>query len=176
MAGMYYEEFTPGLKIDHAIRRTVTEMDNTLYSALTYNCAPLHIDAEYAKNSIFGQRIVNSMFLLGLVTGVTVIDTTIGTTLGNLGFEDIKFPKPVFHGDTIHVQTEILSRRESKKRNDSGIVFFRHVAFNQRDEIVCEMKRAGLMLKRAAAVANAASDKAKPKAKSEPKPKRTAKA
>lgn len=148
MAGMYLEDLTPGLKIDHAIRRTVTEMDNTLYSALTYNCAPLHIDAEYAKNSIFGQRIVNSMFLLGLVTGVTVIDTTIGTTLGNLGFEEITFPKPVFHGDTIHVQTEILSRRDSKKRQDSGIVVFSHVAFNQRDEIVCTMKRTGLMLKR----------------------------
>jgi acyl dehydratase len=156
MAGLYFEDLEPGLKIDHAIRRTVTEMDNTLYSALTYNCAPLHIDAEYSKNSIFGQRIVNSMFLLGLVTGVTVIDTTIGTTLGNLGFEEIKFPKPVFHGDTIHVQTEILSRRESKKRTDSGIVFFKHVAFNQRDEVVCEMKRAGLMLKRPAPAAKAA--------------------
>lgn len=148
MAGMYYEQFEPGIVIEHAIRRTVTEMDNTLYSALTYNCAPLHIDAEYSKDSIFGQRIVNSMFLLGLVTGVTVIDTTIGTTLGNLGFEEIKFPKPVFHGDTIHVATEILDRRESKKREDSGIVFFKHVAYNQRNEVVCEMKRAGLMLKR----------------------------
>jgi len=148
MAGMYYEDFEPGIKIQHAIRRTVTEMDNTLYSALTYNCAPLHIDAEYAKDSIFGQRIVNSMFLLGLVTGVTVIDTTIGTTLGNLGFEEISFPRPVFHGDTIRVETEILDRRESRKREDSGIVFFRHVAYNQRDEIVCTMKRAGLMLKR----------------------------
>ena len=127
-----------------------------LYSALTYNCAPLHIDAEYAKTSIFGQRIVNSMFLLGLVTGVTVIDTTIGTTLGNLGFEKITFPKPVFHGDTIHVQTEILDRRLSKKRNDSGIVTFRHVAFNQRDEVVCKMERAGLMLlKTPGAVASA---------------------
>ncbi|CAG9274689.1 MaoC family dehydratase [Paraburkholderia unamae] len=149
MAGLYYEQLEPGLVVEHAIRRTVTEMDNTLYSALTYNCAPLHIDAEYSKDSIFGQRIVNSMFLLGLVTGVTVIDTTIGTTLGNLGFEEIKFPKPVFHGDTIRVTTEILDRRESKKREDSGIVFFKHVAYNQRDEIVCEMKRAGLMLKRA---------------------------
>jgi acyl dehydratase len=148
MAGMYYEDLVPGLKIDHAIRRTVTEMDNTLYSALTYNCAPLHIDAEYAKTTIYGQRLVNSMFLLGLVTGVTVIETTIGTTLGNLGFEEIAFPKPVFHGDTIHVQTEILSRRESKKRPDSGIVIFKHVAFNQHDEIVCTMRRTGLMLKR----------------------------
>lgn len=160
MAGLCYEELTPGLVIDHAIRRTVTEMDNTLYSALTYNCAPLHIDAEYSKNSIFGQRIVNSMFLLGLVTGVTVIDTTIGTTLGNLGFEEIKFPKPVFHGDTIRVRTEILERRESKKRNDSGIVFFKHTALNQRDEIVCEMKRAGLMLKREAYAALTAKGQA----------------
>ena len=156
MAGLYYEDLVPGLKIDHVIRRTLTEMDNTLYSALTYNCAPLHIDAEYAKTSIFGQRIVNSMFLLGLVTGVTVIDTTIGTTLGNLGFEKIKFPKPVFHGDTVHVQTEIISRRLSKKRKDSGVVVFRHVAFNQRDEIVCEMERTGLMLLKTPRTAEAA--------------------
>jgi len=150
MAGLCYEDFTPGLKIEHAIRRTCTEMDNTLFSALTYNCAPLHIDAEYAKNSIFGQRIVNSMFLFALINGVIVIDTTIGTTLGNLGYEDVKFPKPVFHGDTIRTVTEVLERRESKKRNDSGIVWFRHVGYNQRDEIVVECKRAGLMLKRAA--------------------------
>jgi acyl dehydratase len=153
VAGLYYEQLEPGLVIDHAIRRTITEMDNTLFSALTYNVAPLHIDAEYAKNSIFGQRLVNSMFLLGLVTGVTVIETTIGTTLGNLGFEGITFPKPVFHGDTIHVRTEVLSRRESKKRADSGIVFFLHTAYNQRDEIVCECKRTGLMLKRPVAAA-----------------------
>ena len=149
MAGLCYEDFTPGLLIEHPIRRTVTEMDNTLFSALTYNCAPLHIDAEYSKNSIFGQRLVNSMFLLALVNGVIVIDTTIGTTLGNLGYDEIKFPKPVFHGDTIHVVTEVLERRESKKRTDSGIVWFRHTGYNQRGEIVCECKRAGLMLKRA---------------------------
>jgi len=149
MAGLCYEDMTPGLKIEHSIRRTVTEMDNTLFSALTYNCAPLHIDAEYAKSSIYGQRLVNSMFLLALVNGVIVIDTTIGTTLGNLGYEEIKFPKPVFHGDTIHVVTEILDRRESKKRTDSGIVRFRHVGYNQRGEVVCDCTRAGLMLKRA---------------------------
>lgn len=149
MAGLCYEDFTEGLLIEHPIRRTVTEMDNTLFSALTYNCAPLHIDAEYSKNSIFGQRLVNSMFLLALVNGVIVIDTTIGTTLGNLGYDEIKFPKPVFHGDTIHVVTEVLERRESKKRTDSGIVWFRHTGYNQRGEIVCECKRAGLMLKRA---------------------------
>jgi acyl dehydratase len=155
VAGLYYEDLNPGLVIDHIIRRTLTEADNMLFSALTYNCAPLHIDAEYAKNSIYGQRIVNSMFLLGLVTGVTVIDTTIGTTLGNLGFEEIKFPKPVFHGDTIHVRTEVINRRESQKRPDAGIVFFKHVAYNQHDEIVCECKRAGLMMKRPARVSDA---------------------
>jgi len=149
MAGLCFEDLEPGLTIEHPIRRTVTEMDNTLFSALTYNCAPLHIDAEYSKNSIFGQRLINSMFLLALVNGVIVIDTTIGTTLGNLGFDEIKFPKPVFQGDTIHVVTEILDRRESKKRTDSGIVWFRHTGYNQREEIVCECKRAGLMLKRA---------------------------
>jgi acyl dehydratase len=153
MAGMCYEDFIPGLIIEHPIRRTVTEMDNTLFSALTYNCAPLHIDAEYSKNSIYGQRLVNSMLLLGVVTGVSVIETTIGTTLGNLGFNEIKFPKPVFHGDTIRVRTEILDRRLSNKRNDSGIVTFKHVALNQRDDVVCECTRAGLMLKRDAAAA-----------------------
>jgi acyl dehydratase len=149
MAGLCYEDLTPGLKIEHAIRRTCTETDNLLFSALTYNCAPLHIDAEYAKNTIFGQRLVNSMFLFALINGVIVIDTTIGTTLGNLGYEEVKFPKPVFHGDTIHVVTEVLERRESKKRTDSGIVWFRHTGYNQRDEVVVECKRAGLMLTRA---------------------------
>lgn len=149
MAGLCYEDLPVGLIVEHPIRRTVTEMDNTLFSALTYNCAPLHIDAEYARNSIFGQRLVNSMFLLALVTGVIVIDTTIGTTLGNLGFDEITFPKPVFHGDTIHVVSEVLDRRESKKRTDSGIVWWRHTGYNQREEAVCICKRAGLMLKRA---------------------------
>ncbi|HYF16755.1 MAG TPA: MaoC family dehydratase [Ramlibacter sp.] len=149
MAGLFYEDLEPGLVIEHAIRRTVTEADNTLFSALTYNCAPLHIDAEYSKNSIYGQRLVNSMFLLGLVAGLTVIETTIGTTLGNLGFNEIKFPKPTFHGDTIRVRTEILDRRLSQKRGDSGIVTFKHIALNQRDEVVCECVRVGLMLTRA---------------------------
>jgi acyl dehydratase len=149
MAGLFYEDLEPGLVIEHAIRRTVTEADNVLFSALTYNCAPLHIDAEYSKNSIHGQRLVNSMFLLGLVAGLTVIETTIGTTLGNLGFNEIKFPKPTFHGDTIRVRTEILERRLSQKRSDSGVVTFKHTALNQRDEVVCECVRVGLMLTRA---------------------------
>jgi acyl dehydratase len=148
MPGLYYGECVPGLVIEHSTRRTVTETDNVLFSSLTLNLAPLHLDAEYSKSSIYGQRLVNSLFILGLVTGITVPDTTQGTTLGNLGFEEVTFPKPVFHGDTIHVRTEILDRRLSKKRSDSGIVFFRHEGINQREEIVCSCRRAGLMLLR----------------------------
>lgn len=150
MAGLYFEDCKEGLVIEHAIRRTVTETDNVLFSAMTYNCAPLHIDAEYCKNSIYGQRLVNSMFLLALIAGVTVQETTLGTTLGNLGFQEIKFPKPVFHGDTIHVRTQITNARLSKSRNDSGIVTFRHIGLNQHDEVVCEAVRVGLMLLRPA--------------------------
>jgi acyl dehydratase len=128
-----------------------------LFCATTLNLAPLHLDAEYAKESIYGQRLVNSLYILGLVTGITVPDTTQGTTLGNLGFDKVTFPKPVFHGDTIRVRTEIVSKRESKTRTDSGIVFFRHYGINQRDEIVCDAARAGLMLKRPAAADAAAS-------------------
>lgn len=148
MAGMYYEDLEPGVVIEHAIRRTLTESDNVLFSAMTYNCASLHIDAEYSKSTIYGRQLVNSMLLLGLLAGVSVYETTLGTTLGNLGFDKIIFPRPVFHGDTIHARTEILDRRLSKKRGDSGIVTFKHVAFNQRDEVVCECTRVGLMLLR----------------------------
>ncbi|MFF0454752.1 MaoC family dehydratase [Nocardia africana] len=157
MAGLYFEEFEPGTVIEHATRRTVTETDNVLFSTLTLNVAPLHLDAEYSKNSIHGQRLVNSLFILGLVSGITVPDTTLGTTLGNLGFQEVKFPAPVFHGDTIRVRTEIVSKRESKSRNDSGIVNFRHQGINQRDEVVCDCLRAGLMLKRSAAPEPAAA-------------------
>jgi acyl dehydratase len=151
MPGLYFEELEPGVVIEHATRRTVTETDNMLFCATTLNLAPLHLDAEYAKESIYGQRLVNSLYILGLVTGITVPDTTQGTTLGNLGFDKVTFPKPVFHGDTIRVRTEIVSKRESKSRDDSGIVYFRHYGINQRDEIVCDAARAGLMLKRPAA-------------------------
>lgn len=149
MPGLYFDELDPGLVIEHATRRTVTETDNVLFCSMTLNLAPLHIDAEYAKDTIYGQRLVNSLFILGLVTGITVPDTTQGTTLGNLGFQEVKFPRPVFHGDTIRVRTEIVSKRESKSRNDAGIVYFRHYGINQNDEVVCDAARAGLMLKRA---------------------------
>ena len=151
MAGLYFEDFHEGQTFEHALSRTITEMDNVLFSSLTLNLAPLHLDAEYSKDTVYGQRLVNSLFILGLVSGITVPDTTQGTTLGNLGFEQVTFPKPVFHGDTIRVRTEIVSKRESKSRDDSGIVFFRHYGINQRDEIVCDAQRAGLMLKRSAA-------------------------
>jgi acyl dehydratase len=155
MPGLYFEELDPGVVIEHSTRRTVTETDNILFCAMTLNLAPLHLDAEYSKNSIYGQRLVNSLYILGLVTGITVPDTTQGTTLGNLGFQEVTFPKPVFHGDTIRVRTEIVEKRESKSRNDSGIVYFRHYGINQRDEVVCDARRAGLMLKRPSVAATA---------------------
>jgi acyl dehydratase len=148
MPGFYLEEFEPGRVFEHEIRRTVTEMDNTLFSCLTHNPQPLHIDHDFSAKTEWGKPLVNSLFTLGLMIGISVNDTTIGTTIGNLGMTDVKFPKPVFHGDTIRVRTEILSRRESKSRPDAGIVEFKHVALNQRDEIVAECVRQGMMRKR----------------------------
>ncbi|MEN2738676.1 MaoC family dehydratase [Microbacterium sp. X-17] len=149
MPGLYYEELTLGQTFDHVVRRTVTEMDNVLFSALTHNPAPLHIDEEYCReHSEFGQRIVNSAFTLGLMVGVTVEDTTLGTTVGNLGWNEVRFPRPVFHGDTLHVRTTVAARRESASRPDAGIVTFRHEAFNQRDELVGTCERVALMQKR----------------------------
>ena len=123
-------------------------MDNVLFSTLTLNPQPLHLDEEFARTTEFGQRIVNSLFTLALMIGISVNDTTIGTTVGNLGMTDVKFPKPVFHGDTLHVKTTVLSLRESKSRPDAGIVEFNHTAINQRGEIVAECKRQALMSKR----------------------------
>ena len=148
MPGLYYEDLTPGLVVEHSIRRTVSEYDNILFSAMTHNSAPLHLDEEYAKTTMYGRRLVNSLYTLGLVCGIMVGETTQGTTLGNLGFEKVSFPKPVFFGDTVRVRTEVVDRRESKKYPNAGIVFFRHIGFNQRDEIVCDCNRTGLMLKR----------------------------
>lgn len=148
MPGLYLEEFEPGRVFEHEIRRTITEMDNTLFSCLTHNPQPLHIDHHFAAQTEWGKPLVNSLFTLGVMIGISVNDTTIGTTIGNLGMTDVKFPKPVFHGDTIRVRTEILSRRESKSRPDAGIVEFKHTALNQRDEIVAECVRQGMMRKR----------------------------
>lgn len=155
MAGMYYEDFTVGDVIRHEVTRTVTETDNLLTTALTMNVQPLHLDAEFAKKSMFGRQIVNSIFTLGLVTGIPVQDTTLGTTLGNLGFRDIEFPKPVFFGDTLRVETEALDKRESKSRPDTGIVGIEHRGYNQDGELVCVVRRTALMLRRAGQLAEA---------------------
>ena len=148
MSGLYYEEFEVGMEFKHALTRTVTEMDNVMFCAMTHNPQPLHLDEEYSKNTFYGQRLVNSLFTLGLIIGVSVEDTTLGTTLGNLGMTDIRFKNPVFHGDTLRSMTRIASKRESKSRPDTGIVTFEHTGYNQRDEEVAYCIRTGLMKKK----------------------------
>ncbi|TAM57583.1 MaoC family dehydratase [bacterium] len=151
MAGLYFEEFDEGQVFEHAPTRTVTEMDNVLFSSLTMNPQPLHLDEEYARTTEFGQRLVNSLFTLGLLVGMTVGETTLGTTIANLGMSEIAFPKPVFHGDTLHARTTVRSKRSSRSRPDAGIVEFQHQAINQRGEIVATCVRAAFMKKRTAA-------------------------
>jgi acyl dehydratase len=148
MPGLYYDQFEVGQVFKHAIRRTVTEADNVWFTALTHNPAALHLDEEYCReHTEFGQRIVNSAFTLGLMVGITVGDTTLGTTVANLGWDEVRFPKPLFHGDTVRVETEVLEMRESRSRPHQGIVVFLHRAFNQKDELVAHCKRSALMLK-----------------------------
>ncbi len=148
MPGLYFEEFSVGQVFDHPIRRTVTEADNVLLTTLTHNPAALHLDAEYMKDSEFGQVLVNSCLTLGLMVGISVNDTTHGTTVANLGWDEVRFPKPVFHGDTLHIQTEVLELRDSKSRPDNGIAVFEHRAYNQHDELVGICKRSALMLRK----------------------------
>ncbi|MEK9577730.1 MAG: MaoC family dehydratase [Aquiluna sp.] len=145
MTGMYFEDFVEGVELVHAVTRTVTEADNLLFTTLSMNVQPLHLDEEFAAKSMYGQRIVNSIFTLGLVTGIPVQETTLGTTLGNLGFRDIEFPKPVFIGDTLRVVTVTLDKRLSKSNPLTGIVGIEHRAYNQRDEVVCIVRRTALM-------------------------------
>ncbi len=145
MGGLYYEEFSPGMVFDHVLRRTVTETDNLIFSAMTHNPAALHLDEEYMKGTEFGSRIVNSCFTLSLMVGVSVADTTLGTTIANLGWDEVRFPSPVFHGDTLRIRTEVLEMRESRSRPDCGIVVFRHHCFNQRNEEVAVCRRTALM-------------------------------
>ncbi len=151
MAGLYFEEFSIGQTFKHAIRRTVSEMDNVMFSALTHNPAALHLDEEYCKNHTeYGQRIVNSVFTLGLIVGVSVGDTTLGTTVANLGWDEVRFPKPLFHGDTVRVETEVLELRDSKSRPQNGIVIFEHRGYNQHNVLVASCKRSALMLRKPA--------------------------
>ena len=148
MQGLYLEEFEVGRKFEHGLRRTMTEMDNTLFSCLTHNPQPLHIDHDFASKTEWGKPLVNSLFTLGVMIGISVNDTTLGTTIGNLGMTDVRFPKPVFHGDTLHVTTEVVSSRETKSRPDAGIVEFVHKAFNQKGELVAECRRQAMMRKK----------------------------
>ena len=151
MPGLYFEELTEGLKVAHAVRRTVTEGDNVWFSTATMNPAALHLDAQWcAEHSEFGRPLMNSFFTLGLMVGLTIADTTFGTTVANLGLDEVRFPAPVFHGDTLRAETEVVARRESRSRPDQGIVTFRHRAFNQRDELVATALRNALMMKRSA--------------------------
>jgi acyl dehydratase len=152
MAGLWFEEFTVGQRFDHPIRRTITETDNVWFSAITHNPAALHLDEDYCReHTPYGQRVVNSMFTLALMVGISVNDTTLGTTVGNLGMEGVRFPAPVFHGDTLRIETEIADVRPSSSKPDRGVVTFIHRAFKQSGELVAECRRMGLMLRRPAA-------------------------
>ena len=148
MPGLFYEDAQVGAVIRHALTRTVTEADNVLFCALTHNPQPLHLDAEYAKNTEFGQRVFNSMYTASFATGVSVEDTTQGTLVVNLGFGEMRFPKPVFINDTLRVETEVKEKRASKSRPNAGIVTFEHRVFNQHEEIVCTVIRTALLQKK----------------------------
>lgn len=150
MAGLYFDELSVGQIFRHEIRRTITEADNVWFSALTHNPAYLHLDEEYCRTQTeFGQRIVNSAFTLGLMVGISVGDTTLGTAIANLGWDEVRFPKPLFHGDTIRVETEVVELRESRSRPQAGIVTFLHRAYNQHGDVVAQCRRSGLQKRRA---------------------------
>ena len=148
MSGLWFEDLTEGLVVEHATRRTVTETDNVLFTTMTMNPAPLHLDADYAAGTEFGRPLVNSMFTVALVVGLSVPELTLGTIVAQLGMTDVVFPSPVFPGDTVRVETEVVEARASKSRPDAGIVVFEHRAHNQRDELVCRCRRTGLMHRR----------------------------
>lgn len=151
MAGLYFEQFEVGRRFAHAVRRTVTETDNVLITTLTMNPAAVHLDAEHCKETEFGAPLVNSVLTLGLMVGISIYDTTYGTTVANLGWEKVAFTKPVFVGDTLRIETTVVAVRESRSRPDCGIVTFEHRAFNQRNEEVASCLRAALMMKQPAA-------------------------
>lgn len=149
MAGLYFDELEIGQVFRHALSRTITEADNVFFSSMTHNPALLHLDEEYCKNETeYGQRLVNSCLTLGLMVGISVADTTLGTAVANLGWDEVRFPKPLFHGDTIRVETEVVELRDSRSRPDQGIVTFLHRAFNQHGDLVAHCKRSGLQRKR----------------------------
>ena len=149
MPGLYFEEFEVGRVFEHGLRRTVTEMDNMMFSCLTLNPQPLHIDRHFCETQTeWGQPLMNSLFTLGLMIGIAVNDTTVGTTIANLGMTEVRFPSPLFQGDTVHVTSEVVGKRESRSRPDAGIVEFEHRAFNQKDELVAICRRQAFMRRR----------------------------
>ena len=150
MGGLYLDEFQAGRVFHHQLRKTVTESDNVLFSVMTLNPQPLHIDFDFASKSEWGKPLVNSLFTLGLMIGISVHDTTLGTTVANLGMKETVFPHPVFHGDTIRVETEVLSARASKSKPDRGIVELEHRAFNQDGVLVAKCTRQAMIMKQAA--------------------------
>ncbi|MCA3843593.1 MAG: MaoC family dehydratase [Burkholderia sp.] len=147
MGGLFFEEFEVGRTFEHGWSRTVTESDNMLFSCLTLNVQPLHIDAEFASKTEFGRPLVNSLFTLGLLVGITVNDTTLGTTVANLGLREVTFPAPVFQGDTVRARTIVLAVRSSQSRPNAGLVEFEHIATKQTGEIVCKCHRTAMMLR-----------------------------
>ena len=151
MAGLYFEDFHVGQTFRHELTRTVTEADNTMFSLMSMNPQPLHIDAHFAEGTEWGQRLFNSMFTLAIMVGLSVQDTTLGTTIGNLGFSDVTFPAPVFHGDTLRAETNVLAVRPSKSRPTQGIVTFEHLCFKQDGSLVARCERAALMKTRGGA-------------------------
>lgn len=148
MAGKWFDELEVGMVFEHPIRRTLTETDNILFTSMTHNPALLHLDEEYMKGTEYGTRLVNSAFTLGLMVGISVGDTTLGTAVANLGWDEVRFPAPLFHGDTIRVTTEVIELRDSRSRPNAGIVTFLHRAYNQKDELVASCKRSGLQLRK----------------------------
>jgi acyl dehydratase len=150
VSGRWFEDLEVGTVVRHATRRTVTETDNVLFTTMTMNPAPLHLDAEYAAGTEFGRPLVNSMFTLALVVGLSVPELTLGTIVAQLGLDAVAFPAPVFPGDTVRVETEVIEARASRSRPDAGLVVFEHRAHNQRDELVCRARRTGLMCRRPA--------------------------
>jgi acyl dehydratase len=150
VSGRWFEELPVGFTVEHVIRRTVTETDNVLFTTMTMNPAPMHLDADYAAGTEFGRPLVNSMFTVALVVGLSVPELTLGTIVAQLGLTDVSFPAPVFPGDTIRVVSEVVEARESRSRPQNGLVVFEHRAYNQRDELVCRVRRTGLMYRRPA--------------------------
>jgi acyl dehydratase len=143
--GRWFEDLPVGLVVPHALTRTITETDNVLFTTMTLNPARLHLDAEYAAGTEFGRPLVNSLFTLGLLVGISVLETTHGTTVANLGFEEVVFPAPMFAGDTLHAESEVVAARASDSRPGQGIVTFEHRGFNQHDDLVCRARRNALM-------------------------------